>query len=108
MKEKIDQIRPELPADVRDIFLFTFNTNDIPIVEGRISAKDMDLSDSYDLIERRVLDRLARRQRRRAAAHPRPAGGVARLISGTLPDQYAHRSGPAPCLMRTSLRSSTR
>lgn len=60
VKEKIDQIRPELPPDIQDIFLFTFNTNDIPIVEGRISAKDRDLSESYDLLERRVVDRLAR------------------------------------------------
>lgn len=60
VKEKLDQIRPELPADVRDIFLFTFNTNDIPVVEGRISARDRDLSESYDLIDRRVVQRLAR------------------------------------------------
>ena len=60
VKEKIDQIRPELPADVRDIFLMTFNTNDIPIVEGRISAKDLDLSENYALIEQRVVNRLQR------------------------------------------------
>lgn len=60
VKEKIDQIRPELPSDVRDIFLMTFNTNDIPIVEGRISAKDLDLSENYTLIEQRVINRLQR------------------------------------------------
>jgi HAE1 family hydrophobic/amphiphilic exporter-1 len=60
VKEKLDQIRPDLPADVRDVYLFTFNTNDIPIVEGRISAKDKDLSGSYDLIQHRILDRLQR------------------------------------------------
>lgn len=60
VKEKLDQIRPELPADVRDIFLFTFNTNDIPVVEGRISARDRDLSESYELIDRRVIQRLSR------------------------------------------------
>lgn len=60
VKEKIDQIRPELPADVRDIFLMTFNTNDIPIVEGRISARDLDLSENYALIEQRVVNRLQR------------------------------------------------
>ncbi len=60
VKEKLDQIRPELPADVRDMMLFTFNTNDIPIVEGRISAKDRDLSGSYDLIEHRIINRLQR------------------------------------------------
>jgi HAE1 family hydrophobic/amphiphilic exporter-1 len=60
VKEKIDQIRPDLPADIQDIFLFTFDTNDIPIVEGRISAKDKDLSGSYDLIEHRIVNRLQR------------------------------------------------
>ncbi|RKZ13367.1 hypothetical protein DRQ32_01740 [bacterium] len=60
VKEKIDQIRPELPTDVRDIFLMTFNTNDIPIVEGRISARDLDLSENYTLIEQRVVNRLRR------------------------------------------------
>jgi HAE1 family hydrophobic/amphiphilic exporter-1 len=60
VKEKLDQIRGDLPPDVRDVFLFTFNTNDIPIVEGRISAKNRDLSGSYDLIEHRVLNRLER------------------------------------------------
>ena len=60
VKEKLDQIRPELPSDVRDILLFTFNTNDIPIVEGRISAHDRDLSGSYDLIEHRIVNRLQR------------------------------------------------
>ena len=60
VKEKIDQIRPDLPADIQQIFLYTFNTTDIPIVEGRISARDRDLSGSYDLIQRRIVDRLAR------------------------------------------------
>jgi len=60
VKEKLDQIRPDLPADIQDMFLFTFNTSDIPIVEGRISAKDRDLSGSYDLIQARILDRLQR------------------------------------------------
>jgi len=60
VKEKIDQIRPELPSDVRDIFLLTWNTADMPIVEGRISARDRDLSESYDLIDQRVIQRLQR------------------------------------------------
>ena len=60
VKEKIDQIRPDLPSDVRDIFLLTWNTSDIPVVEGRISARDRDLSESYDLIDQRVVQRLQR------------------------------------------------
>ena len=60
VKEKLDQIRSTLPPDVRDVYLFTFNTNDIPIVEARISARNRDLSGSYDLIQHRILDRLER------------------------------------------------
>jgi HAE1 family hydrophobic/amphiphilic exporter-1 len=60
VKEKIDQIRPELPDDVRDIHLMTWNTADIPVVQGRISARDRDLSESYHLIEQRVISRLQR------------------------------------------------
>ena len=33
VKEKVDQIRGELPPDVRQIFLLTFDTNDIPILQ---------------------------------------------------------------------------
>jgi HAE1 family hydrophobic/amphiphilic exporter-1 len=55
VQEKIDQIRGDLPSDVRNIFLFTFNSSDIPIIEGRISAKGRDLSESYDLIEQRII-----------------------------------------------------
>ncbi len=55
VQEKIDQIRGTLPPQVRDVYLFTFNSNDIPILEGRISAKGRDLSESYDLIESRIV-----------------------------------------------------
>ncbi len=51
VKERIDQIRGELPADIQQIYLLTFNTNDIPIIEGRISAKGRDLSESWDLLD---------------------------------------------------------
>jgi len=60
VKEKVDQVRPLLPDDVRDVFIFTFNTNDIPIMEGRISAHGRDLASSYDLLERHVLQPLER------------------------------------------------
>jgi HAE1 family hydrophobic/amphiphilic exporter-1 len=60
VQEKIDQIRGQLPADLRDVFLFTFNSNDIPIMEGRISAKGRDLSESYDLIEQKIVRPLQR------------------------------------------------
>ncbi len=54
VQEKVDQIRGELPSDVRQIFLFTFDSNDIPVVQGRISAKGRDLSESWDLIEQKI------------------------------------------------------
>jgi len=60
VREKLDQVRPNLPKDLRDTFLFTFNTNDIPILEGRISAKGRDLSGSYELLDRRVIQTLER------------------------------------------------
>lgn len=58
--EKMDQIKPELPSGIGEIFIFSFNTSDIPVVEGRISAEGVDLSSSYELIEARVLNRLRR------------------------------------------------
>ncbi|MBI4721319.1 MAG: efflux RND transporter permease subunit, partial [Chitinivibrionia bacterium] len=60
VKEKVDQIRNELPSDVERVQIFTFNTNDAPIMVGRISAKGKDLSGSYDLLERAVLNPLRR------------------------------------------------
>ncbi len=60
VKEKIDQIRGDLPDDVRQILLLTFNTSDIPIIEGRISAKGRDLSGSWDLLDQKVIAPLQR------------------------------------------------
>ncbi len=60
MKEKIDQIRGDLPSDVRNVFLLTFDSNDIPIIEGRIAAKGRDLSESWDLLEQHVIAPLQR------------------------------------------------
>jgi HAE1 family hydrophobic/amphiphilic exporter-1 len=60
VKEKLDQIRGELPSDIDLVQIFTFDTNDIPILEGRISALGGDLSGSYDLIERAIINPLKR------------------------------------------------
>ncbi len=60
VSEKMDQVRPELPDDIGEIVIFSFNTNDIPVVQARVSAKGVDLSESYDLIEARILNRLRR------------------------------------------------
>lgn len=60
VKEKLEQVRPLLPDDVRDTYIFTFNSNDIPIMVGRISSPGQDLAGSYDLLERRVLNPMRR------------------------------------------------
>ena len=60
VKEKLEHVRPLLPADLRDTFIFTFNTSDIPIMVGRISAPGRDLAGSYDLVERRILNPMRR------------------------------------------------
>jgi hydrophobic/amphiphilic exporter-1 (mainly G- bacteria), HAE1 family len=60
VSEKLDQVRPALPAGVGDVLIFSFNTNDIPVIEGRIAAEGVDLSRNYDLLEARVLNRLRR------------------------------------------------
>lgn len=60
VSEKMDQIKPDLPANIGEIVIFSFNTNDIPVVQARVSAKGVDLSESYDLIEARILNRLRR------------------------------------------------
>jgi HAE1 family hydrophobic/amphiphilic exporter-1 len=60
VKEKLEHVRPLLPADLRDTYIFTFNTTDIPIMVGRISAHGRDLAGSYDLLERRIINPLQR------------------------------------------------
>ncbi len=58
--EKLDLVKPKLPTRARTVFVHSFNTADIPVVEARISAKGVDLSESYPLLERRILDPLRR------------------------------------------------
>ncbi len=60
VKEKLEQVRPLLPSDLRDTYIFTFNSNDIPIMVGRISAHGRDLAGSYDLLERRIINPMRR------------------------------------------------
>ena len=78
VKEKVDQIRGDLPRDIERIQLFTFNSNDQPIMVGRISAKDGDLMGSYDLLEKTIIHPLERIQ------------GVGRVqIDGIEPEEVA-------------------
>ena len=60
VKEKLEHVRPLLPDDLRDTYIFTFNSNDIPIMVGRISSRGRDLSNSYELLERRIINPLRR------------------------------------------------
>ena len=58
--EAVEDARSELPDDVREIYVNTFSTTQIPIVEARISASGMDLSANYDRLERRIADPIRR------------------------------------------------
>ncbi len=58
--EAVEDARRDLPADVREIYVNTFSTTQIPIVEARISAPGMDLSANYDRLERRIADPIRR------------------------------------------------
>lgn len=60
--ERIDRIRDQLPDDLTDISVGTGwegGGNEIPIMEGRLSSK-RDLSESYDLLDRRIVKPLER------------------------------------------------
>ncbi len=60
VREKLDQAKPGLPRDIGEIQVFSFNTNDIPVVQGRVSAPGVDLSQNYDLLETRIANRIRR------------------------------------------------
>ncbi len=58
--EKLDIARRDLPDDVEHIYVFNFNTTDIPIYQSRISAPGIDLSKNYDLLDKRIANRIRR------------------------------------------------
>jgi HAE1 family hydrophobic/amphiphilic exporter-1 len=60
VSEKIDLVKADLPPEIGEVVIFSFNTSDIPVVEARISAAGVDLSESYELIEARILNRIRR------------------------------------------------
>ena len=53
MREKIDRIRDDLPDDLRQIEIRNFSTDDIPILEGTLTA-NRDLRTDYDFLDARV------------------------------------------------------
>jgi len=60
--ERIDRIRGELPEDIGDIQVSTnwdSRDTDQPVLEGRLSSP-RDLSESYDLLERKIIRPLER------------------------------------------------
>ncbi len=62
MWEKLDRIRRDLPEDIEDITIGTHwrgDEADDPILEVRVSS-ELDLSESYDLLERRIVRPLQR------------------------------------------------
>jgi len=58
-REKVDNIRNQLPDDVQRIFVFTGNTSDEPVMQLRI-ASTTDLADSWQVLNRQLKQRLER------------------------------------------------
>jgi HAE1 family hydrophobic/amphiphilic exporter-1 len=55
VREKIERLRPQLPRTLREINIFTWDSNDIPIIFGRISSNSRDLSTQYDFLDQHVV-----------------------------------------------------
>lgn len=53
VREQIDRVRNLLPTDVERIFVFQFNTDDLPVFQLRISS-EQDLKFAWDLLERHL------------------------------------------------------
>lgn len=52
-REKIDAIRKDLPSDLQRYQVLKFSTSDEAVLKLRVSS-DMDMSNSYELLDRRV------------------------------------------------------
>ncbi|MCY4189212.1 MAG: efflux RND transporter permease subunit, partial [Bryobacterales bacterium] len=59
IREKIEQIRGTLPDDLRQITIHNFSTDDIPILEGTLTA-DRDLRTNFDFLDSRIRKPLER------------------------------------------------
>ena len=57
--EKIERIRGDLPEDLRQVRILNFSTDDIPILEGTLTA-NRDLRVNYDFLDSRVKKPLER------------------------------------------------
>lgn len=54
VREKIDQIRGELPSDIQSIHVNNFGTQDDPVLNGRIISSQRDLRTAYDFVEAKI------------------------------------------------------
>lgn len=59
VREQVDNIRHTLPDDLERIFIFHFNTDDMPILQIRISS-EQDLTLAWDLLNKRLKEPLER------------------------------------------------
>lgn len=59
VREKVEQVRRDLPEDVDQIFVRNWSTTDEPIVEGQISSGH-DLRNAYDFIDLKIKKPLER------------------------------------------------
>jgi HAE1 family hydrophobic/amphiphilic exporter-1 len=62
IKEKVDRVRRDLPDDIGEITVgsgWDAREGEQPILEGRLASK-LDLSESYDLLDRRIVKPLER------------------------------------------------
>ena len=59
IRDRLDLIRDELPDDLRQVRIHNFSTDDIPILEGTLTA-DRDLRLDYDFLDARVKKPLER------------------------------------------------
>jgi len=59
VRERVEQVRKDLPDDVDHIYVMTWNTNEIPIMEGRISS-GRDLRGAYDFLDLKIKKPLER------------------------------------------------
>ncbi|HVS03324.1 MAG TPA: efflux RND transporter permease subunit, partial [Thermoanaerobaculia bacterium] len=60
VSEKMDQVEPSLPAGIGEVQIFSFNTSSMPVVQARIAAQGVDLSQNYELLESRVVNPIRR------------------------------------------------
>lgn len=75
---KVEEIKPTLPDGVRDIYVLSFNSEDIPVLNGRIAAPGIDLSENYDLLEKHIKQKIER------------VSGVAKVeLGGVLPKEVS-------------------